>query len=70
MREKAKQVGYEEDQYHHGKSYVSSMSEKKLDLNDLLKRVKDQEKNDKRINLLIYTGAFFVVVGFVLIFNI
>ena len=57
MREKANQVRYEEDQYHAGESYDSSMSEKRLDLNDLLKRAKDQEKNDKKLNLLIYAGA-------------
>ena len=30
---------------------------KRLDLNDLLKRVKDRKKNDKKINLLIFSGA-------------
>ena len=70
MREKTNQVGYEEDRYHVSKSYDSSMSKKRLDLNDLLKRAKDQEKNDKRLNLLIYAGALFAVVVFVLILNI
>ena len=70
MREKTNQVGYEEDQYHVGKSYDSSMSEKRLDLNDLLKRAKVQEKNDKRLNLLIYAGAASVIVVFVLILSI
>ena len=70
MREKTNQVGYEEDQYHIGKSYDSSMSEKRLDLNDLLKRAKDREKNDKRLNLLIYAGALFVIVVCVLVFSI
>jgi len=39
--------------------------EKKLDLNDLLKRAKDQKKNDNRTNLLILSAAgslIFVVV--------
>ena len=70
MREKANQVRYEEDQYHAGESYDSSMSEKRLDLNDLLKRAKDQEKNDKKLNLLIYAGAASVIVVFVLILSI
>ena len=70
MREKTNQVGYEEDQYHIGKSYDSSMSEKRLDLNDLLKRAKEREKNDKRLNLLIYAGALFVIVVCVLVFSI
>jgi len=70
MREKANQVGYKEEQYHVRESYDSSMSEKRLDLNDLLKRAKDQEKNDKRLNLLIYAGALSVIVVFVLILSI
>jgi len=45
-------------------------SEKRLDLNDLLKRAKDQEKNDKKLNLLIYVGATFVIVVFVSILSI
>ena len=35
----------------------------RLDLNDLLKRAKDQKKNDKKANLLILSGA--VTVAFV-----
>ena len=70
MREKTNQAGYEEEQYHVSKSYDSSVFEKRLDLNDLLKRAKDQEKNDKRLNLLIYAGALSVIVVFVLILNI
>ena len=35
----------------------------RLDLNDLLKRAKDQENNDKKANLLILSGA--VTVAFV-----
>ena len=70
MREKVNQVGYEEEQYHSSKSYDSLMSEKRLDLNDLLKRAKNQEKYDKKINLLIYAGAASVIVVFVLILSI
>ena len=70
MREKVNQVGYEEEQYHSSKSYDSSMSEKRLDLNDLLKRVKDREKNDKRLNLLIFAGTLSVIVVFVLFLSI
>ena len=70
MREKTNQAGYEEEQYHVSESYDSSMSEKRLDLNDLLKRAKAQEKNDKRLNLLIYAGALSVIAVFVLILSI
>ena len=47
----------------------SAQSEKfvkpRLDLNDLLKRAKDQKKNDKKVNLLILSTA--VSVAFVVI---
>ena len=70
MRERVSQVEYNEEQYPISESLNSSTSKKRLDLNDLLKRAKDQEKNDKRLNLLIYTGALSVIVVFVLILNI
>ena len=70
MREKANQIRYEEEQYRFGKPDDSSTSKKRLDLNDLLKRAKDQEKNDKKLNLLIYFGAASVIVVFVLILSI
>ena len=70
MREKANQVGYEEEQYRFVKSDDYSMLKKRLDLNDLLKRAKDQEKNDKKLDLLIYAGATSVIVVFVLILSI
>ena len=70
MRERANQVEYDEEQYHVSELLHPSTSKKRLDLNDLLKRVKDQEKNDKRINLLIYAGALSVIVAFVLILSI
>ena len=70
MREKASQVGYEDEQYRYGKPDDYLSSEKRLDLNDLLKRAKDQEKNDKKLDLLIYAGATSVIVVFVLILSI
>ena len=47
------------NQYAQSAKFVKS----RLDLNDLLKRAKDQEKNDKKANLLILSGA--VTVAFV-----
>ena len=70
MREKISQVRYKEEQYHVGEPYDSLMLKKRLDLNDLLKRAKDQEKNDKKLNLLIYTGAASVIVVLALILSI
>ena len=70
MREKANQIRYEEEQYRFVKPDDSLMLKKRLDLNDLLKRARDQEKNDKKLNLLIYVGAASVIVVFVLILSI
>ena len=70
MREKISQVGYREEKYRVGEPYDSSTLKKRLDLNDLLKRAKVQEKYDKKINLLIYVGAASVIVVFVLILSI
>ena len=70
MREKTNQVRHEGDPHHVGESYHPSMTEKRLDLNDLLKRAKVQEKNDKRLNLLIYVGVISVIVAFVFILSI
>ena len=70
MRERANQVEYDEEQYHVSELLHPSTSKKRLDLNDLLKRAKDQEKSDKKLNLLIYFGAASVIVVFVLILSI
>ena len=45
------------DQYAQSARFVKT----RLDLNDLLKRAKDQKKNDKKANLLILSGAVTVV---------
>ena len=70
MRERASQVEYNEEQYRDSESLNSSTSKKRLDLNDLLKRAKDEEKNDKKFNLLIYSGAVFVIAVFLFILSV
>ena len=47
------------DQYAQSAKFVKP----RLDLNDLLKRAKDQKKNDKKTDVLILSGA--VAVAFV-----
>ena len=47
MREKANQVEYDDDQYHYGESGYST-AKKRLDLNDLLQRVKNQKRDEKK----------------------
>ena len=70
MREKVSQVEYDEEEHHLVRPYNSSNVSKRLDLNDLLKRAKDQEKNDRKLNLLIYAGVALIVAVFLLILSI
>ena len=70
MRERAGRAEYNEEQYHTGELLQSSTAKKRLDLNDLLKRAKDQEKNDKKLNLLIYSGAASVIAVLVLFLSL
>ena len=63
---KASQAG--EDRY----GYIKSVKTKKsrLDLNDLLKRMEDQKKDDKKINILILFGVLVLIVVFFLILSL
>ena len=70
MRERTGRVDYDEKQYQAGELLHSSTSKKRLDLNDLLKRAKNEEKNDKKFNLLIYSCATFVIIVFLFIVSI
>jgi len=39
---------------------------KRLDLNDLLKRIKNEERNNKKTNLLIFSGAITLIAAVLL----
>ena len=69
MRDRTSQVDLNEEQYSKD-NFVSSSSKKRLDLNDLLKRAKDQKKNDKKLNILIFSGAASLVAVFIVLLNI
>ena len=45
-------------------------SKKRLDLNNLLRRIKDEEKKNKKFNLLIFSGATSVVLVFLLLLSL
>ena len=70
MRERESQVEYNEEQYRDSESLNSSTLKKRLNLNDHLKRAKNEEKNDKKFNLLIYSCAVFVITVFLLIVSV
>ena len=67
MRRKVSQVKSDEDRYGYR---TLENSKKRLNLNDLLRRAKDEEKNDKKFNLLIYSGAVFVIAVFLFILSV
>ena len=58
----------EEDRYGYIKSVKTTGS--RLDLNDLLKRMEDQKKDDKKINILILFGVLALIVVFFLILSL
>ena len=58
----------EEDRYGYIKSAKTTRS--RLDLNDLLKRMEDQKKDDKKINILILFGVLVLIVVFFLILSL
>ena len=56
-------MGYDDRENRYEYSGSVKFAKPRLDLNDLLKRAKNQKKNDKRANLLILSGT--VTVAFV-----
>ena len=58
----------DEDRYGYIKSVKTTGS--RLDLNDLLKRMEDQKKDDKKINILILSGSLSVAVVIFLILGL
>ena len=57
-----------ENRYHYSES--DKKIGQRLDLNDLLKRAKIQRSNDKKTNLLIFSGAVTVAFVVILLLNI
>ena len=68
MRGKASQARTDEDRYDYRP--LSDNVGKRLDLNDLLKRVADEKNKSKKVNLLIFSGATSVVLVFLLLLSL
>ena len=47
----------------------SETSHGRLDLNNLLRRIKDEEKKSKKLNLLIFSGMTSVILVFFLLLS-
>ena len=62
MRGKLSQVKSDDDLY--GYKPLLDTTEKRLDLNNLLRRIKDEEKKNKKLNLLIFSEMISVILVF------
>ena len=69
MREKSSKAVNDDKQYNFGRPLDEPLR-KRLDLNDLLQRAKTQKKNDKKNNILIFSGAASAVVATYLLLSL
>ncbi len=68
MRGKARQVKSDDDHYGYKPSLITT--NKRLNVNNLLRRIKDEEKKSKKLNLLIFSGSISVVLVFFLLLSL
>ena len=68
MRGKASQVKSDDDHYGYKPSLITT--DKRLNVNNLLRRIKDEEKKSKKLNLLIFSGSISVVLVFFLLLRL
>jgi hypothetical protein len=68
MRGKASQVKSDDDHYGYKPSLITT--DKRLNVNNLLRRIKDEEKKSKKLNLLIFSGSISVVLVFFLLLSL
>ena len=67
MRGKLSQVKSNDDLY--GYRPLLDATKKRLDLNNILRRAKDEEKKSKKLNLLIFLGMTSVILVFFLLLS-
>ena len=65
---KASQIKSDSDRYEYRP--LLDATKKRLDLNNLLRRIKDEEKKSKKFNLLIFSGTTSVVLVFLLLLSL
>jgi len=68
MRGRAEQIKSDDEGY--GYKSLLDKNEKRLNVNNLLRRIKDEKKEDKKFNLLIFSGASVVVLLFLLLLSL
>ena len=65
---KASQIKSDSDRYDYRPAL--NTTNKRLDLNNLIRRIKDEEKKSKKFNVLIFSGATSVVLVFLLLLSL
>ncbi len=65
---KASQIKSDSDRYDYRP--LLDTTNKRLDLNILLRRIKNEEKKNKKFNVLIFSGATSVVLVFLLLLSL
>ena len=65
---KTSQVKFDDERY--GFRSLSGTTKKRLDLNNLLIRAKEEEKRSKKLNLSIVSGATVVVLVFLMLISL
>ena len=68
MRGKVNQAKSDGDLY--GYKQLLGATDKRLNVNNLLRRIKDEEKKSKKLNLLIFSGSISVVLVFFLLLSL
>ena len=68
MRGKVNQAKSDGDLY--GYKQLLGATDKRLNVNNLLRRIKNEKNKDKKFNLLIFSGATFVVLVFLLLLSL
>ena len=68
MTRKTSEVRTDDDRY--GYKALSDDTEKRLDLNDLLRRAADEKNRDKKVNILIFSLATSAVLVFFLLLSL
>ena len=68
MRDKASQVKSDDAHYGYKPSLITT--DKRLNVNNLLRRIKDEENKSKKLNLLIFSGSISVVLVFFLFLSL
>ena len=68
MRGKVNQTKSDGELY--GYKQLLGATGKRLNVNNLLRRIEDEKKKDKKFNLLIFSGAISVVLVFLLLLSL